>query len=315
MMEPFRYSLPNGGVVSGIRNIPPPSKSTPQFRPLIIALHGGMYECHYFDADSRHTASISSNTYEVPFVSINRPCYGESSSLLPIPEESDFVRETAVWLHDYILPTLWSKIGVENGCNCIVLLCHSLGTMYGVAAAALHGQDERPSYPLGGVIWSGLGDIWQPHMYENCISKPYDPLGEQSISSEVKDKIMFRPETVHGDVLKLTKKLDSPAPLAELESLPASWLPHWKEEWASHVKVPVMLAMMEHEPFFVVSEERLRACAVAFSSSPRVDSSFIWGAPHCMELSFWSQGWYARAFGFAIECSVHKGVISTENCS
>ncbi|KAH7236588.1 hypothetical protein BKA59DRAFT_549256 [Fusarium tricinctum] len=307
-MEPFTLLLPNGGTVAGIHNIPPHSESPIPYRPLVVALHGGGYECHYFDADPKHTASISSNAYGVPFISIDRPCYGGTSSFLPIPKGSNFITETGTWLHKYILPTLWSKFGIPNQCNCLVLFCHSLGIMYGVAAAAMHGQDEKPSYPLGGLICSGVGDVWQPHMYENAVTEPYDPLGQRSADPEVKDTLMFRPGTVHSDILELAERLNSPAPLAELASLPATWLPTWKEEWAVHVKTPVMFALVEQESFFVVSEERVEACAQAFSGSLRVDRSFVKGAPHCMELSYWAQGWYARAFGFAMECSAYVGL-------
>ncbi|KAL6404508.1 hypothetical protein AUP68_13901 [Ilyonectria robusta] len=309
-MESFTLLLPNGGTVAGIHNIPPRSESPIQWRPLVVGLHGGGYECHYFDADSKHTASTSSNAYSVPFISIDRPCYGGTSSFLPVPEGSNFITETGIWLHKYILPTLWSKFGIPNQCNCLVLFCHSLGAMHGTAAAAMHGQDERPSYPLGGLICSGIGDVWRPQMYGNSVSEPYDPLGSSSFTLEVKDALMFRPGTVHQDILRLTERLGSPAPLAELASLPASWLPSWKEEWAVHVKAPVMFALVEQEPFFMVSEERAKACGEAFSSCLRVDSSFIMGAPHCMELSYWAQGWYARAFGFAMECSAHVGLQS-----
>ncbi|KAM5354803.1 hypothetical protein ACJ41O_001449 [Fusarium nematophilum] len=309
-MESFTFPLPNGGTIAGIHNIPPRSKSSVEHRPLVVGLHGGMYECHYFDADSKHTASIWSNAYGVPFVSIDRPCYGGTSSFLPVPEGSDFITESANWLHKYILPTLWSRIGIPNGCNCVVLFCHSLGAMYGVATAALHSQEGRQSYPLGGLICSGIGDVWEPHMYEAAVGEPYDAMGKNGIPLEAKDKVMFRPGTVHPDILKHSERLDSPAPLAELASLPATWLPNWKNQWAEHVKAPVMFAMVEQEPFFVVSGERLKACAEAFSSSPRVDSSFVSGAPHCMELSYWAQGWYARSFGFAMECSAHTGLLS-----
>ncbi|KAJ4130588.1 hypothetical protein NW754_009641 [Fusarium falciforme] len=60
-MESFTFPLPNGGTIVGVHSIPPRSKSSVEYRPLVVGLHGGMYECHYFDADSKHTASISSN--------------------------------------------------------------------------------------------------------------------------------------------------------------------------------------------------------------------------------------------------------------
>ncbi|KAF5581406.1 hypothetical protein FPCIR_10168 [Fusarium pseudocircinatum] len=305
-MEHFDISLQNGEQVTGIHCLPPRSESPLSSRPLIVALHGGGYDCHYFDADSKHTAAISANAYGVPFVSIDRPCYGGSTSFLPVPADSDFVMETSVRLHKYILPALWAEFGNPNECNGIVLFGHSLGSMFTIATAAMHAKDESPSYVLSGIIYSGLGDIWQPHMTENFLKMPLDPMGHALNSPKQKDATMFRSNTVHPNILKLTEQLDAPIPLAEIQSLPESWLPSWKEKWAAHIRVPVMCALAEQEPFFIVSKERLQGCTESFSTSVRVDGSFILGAPHCMELSLWAQGWYARVFGFAVECSVQR---------
>ena len=55
-----------------------------------------------------------------------------------------------------------------------------------------------------------------------------------------------------------------------------------------------------------VSEQHVRDFAAAFTKSPRVESGIVLGAPHCIELSRFGQGWYARAFGFALECAVAR---------
>jgi hypothetical protein len=307
-MEPFTLTLDNGKIVAGISNIPLRSASPLQFRPLLVGLHGGTYECHYFDADTKHTAAISSAAYGVPFISIDRPCYGKTGSFLPVLEGSSFPRETGIWLHTLILPALWTEFGIPNDCNCIVLLCHSLGVMAGVPAAALHAQTEKPSYPLGGIICCGLGDKWLPHMEQNRPTQPNYPPDRVTSPLDVKDAMMFLPGTVHPDILKLSERLHFPAPFAEVTCLPEQWLPSWKDEWAIHVKAPVMFTLVEQEPFFNVSEERLKSCANAFSTSVRVESSLIPGAPHCIELSYWSQAWYARCFGFAMECATNMKI-------
>ena len=51
---------------------------------------------------------------------------------------TDFFEQSAILLHQKILPELWRKIGVPNHCNCVVLLCHSLGVMPGIITAALN---------------------------------------------------------------------------------------------------------------------------------------------------------------------------------
>jgi hypothetical protein len=73
-----------------------------------------------------------------------------------------------------------------------------------------------------------------------------------------------------------------------------------------------MFALVENDPFFEATKQELETCMAAFTSSIRVDGSLINGAPHCMELSYWSQGWYARCFGFAMECSAGIAVLNQE---
>ncbi|KAJ5579612.1 uncharacterized protein N7459_005597 [Penicillium hispanicum] len=305
-MEPFNLQLTNGANLSGIRSIPPQSEDRSNGKPcpLLVGLHGSTYDCRYFDADAAHTASLASVAFGIPFVSINRPDYGGTSAFPPIAEGSNFSRETGSWLHSYILPSLWSTFGEPNACNCIVLLCHSLGAMGGIIAGALHGQGSNPSYPLGGVIVSGIGEKLLPGMEENPVQESNLPNNRVLFPVDMKDSLMFRPGTVHLEILQQSDRLNSPSPILEIESLRSWWLPIWREEWTSNVIAPVMFGLSEQDCFFVGTEEHARYCAAAFRRSVRVDSSIIKRAPHCLELSYWSQGWYARCFGFALECSI-----------
>lgn len=218
-MDSFKLDLANGWTLRGISNIPPSSKSPVEYRPLIIGLHGSTYDCRYFDGDARHTALIASNAFGVPFVAIDRPGSGETTSPLPLLSDSNFPQQTGNWLHNLIIPALWSEFGVPNGCNCVVLLCHSLGAMGGIVTGAIHAQDDNPSYLLGGIIASGIGDQLLPEMRENPIREPNVPPHHVRFPLEAKDALMFRPGTVHEDILKHTERLDTPAPFVELESL------------------------------------------------------------------------------------------------
>ncbi|KAL4981378.1 hypothetical protein BDW68DRAFT_192980 [Aspergillus falconensis] len=184
----------------------------------------------------RCSASIASNAFGLPFVSIDRPCYGGTSSFLP------------------------SKFG--RGCTCVILLCHSLGAMGGIIAAAMRGQGENPLYPLGGLITFGMGDK-PPSSTER--------LGHVLMPLDIKDKVMFRPGTCSPEVLAQSKRLNAATPDA------------------AHVVVPVMFALVDNDPFFEATRAEIRTCMAAFRNSVR--------------LSYWSQGWYSRCFGFAMECS------------
>ncbi|KAF6808248.1 hypothetical protein CSOJ01_07661 [Colletotrichum sojae] len=303
-MEPFRLTLSNDAVVSGLSSISHPKSSSTDHRPLIVGLHGGTYESQYFDATPRYSASIPSLAFGVPFVAIDRPSYRATSSLHPIPNGSDFPQETGIWLHRYILPKLWTEFGVPNRCNSVVLLCHSLGVMGGVVAASLHARDEKPLYPLGGLIASGLGDTHKdPSFTEEYLDN--EDLGYETIPVASKDAIMFPPGTAPAEIFEQSQRLNTPTPRSETALFKRVYLRVWKEKYAVHIKVPVMFALVDDDSFFVVNEQELKTCAGAFRNSPRVDVSLVPGAPHCMEISYWSQGWYARCFGFSMECAAH----------
>ncbi|KAJ5757366.1 uncharacterized protein N7511_006060 [Penicillium nucicola] len=306
-MEPFQYSLSDDRIVAGVHSIPPSSSLL--HRPLIIAMHGGCYDHKYFDATPTLSASVPSAAFGVPFVSIDRPSYGGTSSVLPIPADSDFPEQTALFLHQQILPELWRKIGLPNRCNCIILLCHSLGVMPGIITAALHAKDDVPIYPLGGIIASGMGDKQSSFMKGNPPS--FLPVDEDyaRFPLDAKNKVMFKPGTFKPEILEHTERLDAACPLSEAARFATDWLPIWKQKWAAQVSVPVMFSLVEDDPFFVATEEEVEACTKAFTGSVRVDGSLIRGAPHCVELSHWSQGWYARCFGFAMECSASLSFI------
>lgn len=278
-MQPFNLTLPNNTTVTGIHSLPQ-SLTSPSLRhrPLIVALHGGTYTSHYFNGTKEHSASIPSLAYGIPFVAIDRPGYGGTSSFLPVPADSDFNRETGLRLHRVVLPALWTEYG--QGCTCLVLLCHSLGGMGGIVASALHALDQNPAhpYPLRGISLSGLGDK-PPSSSRNIPAPEYEKTGPHHslVNVDTKDKIMFRHSTCTPEVLAQSEALNAPIPDAELAHFIDPWLRTWKEEWACHVKVPVMFALVERDPFFEASREEVRGCMEAFRESVRVDGSLIKG--------------------------------------
>ncbi|PIG82258.1 hypothetical protein AARAC_000005 [Aspergillus arachidicola] len=302
-MQPFKITLANNATVSGIHSFSSTSTSSARHVPLVVALHGGTYDCHYFDATPRFSASATSASLGVPFISINRPGYGDTSSPSPIPEGSNFIAETGVWLHRYILPALWSEFGSPLRCTCIVLLCHSFGSMGGIVAAAVHGKEAEPKYPLGGLVLSGMGNEQSKSMKHSPPPQPNAGPSGVLFPLQFKDQVMFLPGTVDSEVLDNSERLNAVSPYAEMQQFPGNWLPIWKEDWAIHVKAPVMFTLVHDDVFFKATEEEVKICTEAFRNSSRVDGSLVMGAPHCMELSYWSQGWYARCFGFALECA------------
>ena len=304
-MESFQWTLPNNGTLTGAHYIPSPSPSPAQvdFRPLVVGLHGGCYDHQYFDALPKYSASVASHAFGIPFITIDRPSYGGTSSVLPIPEGSDFTQESALAMHNSILPEIWSRLGAPSGCNCIVLLCHGLGVMVGVAAAAMHAQDKTPLYPLGGLIASGMGNEQSASMKGTTPSYPRVDDNHALMDVKMKDSVMFKQGTFPLEMLGESGRLNAICHIPEITGFSTEWMTVWKEKWAKAVKTPVMYSLVDDDPFFVSTVGEVERCVQAFTNSVRVDGSLLQGAPHCVELSYWSQGWYARCFGFAMECA------------
>lgn len=266
-----------------------------------MAIHGGTYSSTYFDADTKHTAVLCSKGLGVPVVAIDRPLYQETSSFYPLPEGKTYHEGLAVHLHKYILPTIWKEYG--QGCSSMVLHCHSLAVPSQVILAGWHAQElargETPAYPLSGLTVSGFGS----QNTATIVEQRKDAPEYINIPPEVKDNQMFEQGTVDPAIYKQSERLNNRMPYAELGDYEAVWA---GDKWRAHcgaVEVPVMIGMAERDALWAGTEEHVREFAGGFSSSERVDASLVRGAPHCIELSYWAQGWYARCFGWALECA------------
>jgi len=301
-MQPFNLTLANGATLTGVHNLPNASVRLLTHRPLLVGLHGGGYTSQYFDVDPKHTAALQSNALGVPWVAINRPCYEGSTSLYPIPEGSSFHEEFGSWLHRYILPALWEEFGRPHECNSIVLHCHSLGTAGAVIAAAAHSKEGADAgYPLAGITISGFGTMLIKKEFD--LADVNNPPESISLPQEVRTALMLPVGTADQGVYNHAERLNRPCPFDELHTVWSVWLPRLKAEWGPQVKVPILIGMAERDCFWVGTEEHVRDFVGAFSGSERVDGSLIRRAPHNLEMSYWAQGWYARCFGFAIECA------------
>ena len=106
-------------------------------------------------------------------------------------------------------------------------------------------------------------------------------------------------------IYKHTAALQSETPAGELSDTLTQWLGYWTK-YAVKVPVPVMYGLADADNLWSASEQSVRSFATAFEKSPRFESGIILGSAHCSELCKVSRGWYARAFGFAMECAVAK---------
>ncbi|KAK3306720.1 uncharacterized protein B0T15DRAFT_501348 [Chaetomium strumarium] len=331
-MEPFTLQLANGGTVTGLANLPAASPTTtPRFKPLMVGLHGASYSSAYFDVDAKHTAALASDGLGVPWVAVDRPGYKGSTSFYPIPEQSSYHEVLGEWLHRYILPAVWQAFGEPRGCNSMVLLCHSLGAPGAVVAAALLARDDGEAkdagnppgyYPLSGIVASGFGtqasgggnsssggnNDNRAHVPipSNKEKEPEDDPELITFPAEVKDTMMLPAGTCDDAVYAHTARLNEPFPARERDdALPeAAFARRFRTHWAPLVRVPVMVAVAERDPWWEADDEHTSHLAALFAASRKVEARVIPGAPHNLEMSHWAQAWYARCFGFGMECAV-----------
>jgi hypothetical protein len=243
---------------------------------------------------------LTSNALGVPCVAPNRPGYRDSTSFYPIRVGSNYAQEYGKSLHGQILPALWAQFGQPQGCSSIVLHCHSIATTGAVVAAGLHAQESKTAYPLAGVTFSGFGSqmAWMPN---EPSSDGQDP-PVLHIPHQEKDRMLLTPGLADPAVHQHSERLNHTTRIEEFKSIEDVWIPVWRE-WVAKVKVPVMWAIAGRDTVWRATEEHICELTNAFACSERVDGSIVQGAPHNMELSYWSHGWYARCFGFALECA------------
>ncbi|KAK7704115.1 hypothetical protein SLS64_008673 [Diaporthe eres] len=270
-MQAIKTSLPNGATLSG----------------------------HHYNPQT--STVLCSKGLGVPVVAIDRPLYQETSSFYPIPEGKTYHEGLAVHLHKYILPTIWKEYG--KGCGSMVLDCHSLAVPSAVILAGWHAQEraqgDTPAYPLSSLILSGFGS----QNTSTIVQQRTDAPEYIDIPPKVKDSQMFDQGTVDPAIYEQTERLNNRMPYAELGDYEAVW---GGDKWrglCGAVEVPVMIGIAERDALWSGTEEHVREFAGGFGSSERVDASLVRGAPHCIELSYWAQGWYARCFGWALECA------------
>ncbi|KAK2612042.1 hypothetical protein QQS21_002007 [Conoideocrella luteorostrata] len=296
--RPFTLLMRNGGFLSGIVYLPnhPPADNAD--RPLVVLLHGGGCGAHHYDVDRDHTSSLAAEAVSLVVVSINRPCYPGSSSLLPVPKNSSFHRETGRWEHEFIFPLLWQTYGEPNGCVGLVVMAHSLATPGILVSASLHSQEAEPEYPLSGLILSGWGVM--PNIESQ--RKRMSWSREQLVAN--RHILMLSEEHLDAADPRLRSLLPqhtAPAPPEEAaECVDGPWASYWTS-FASRINIPIMFGIGEHDWLWQGTRDHVSKFEAFFPNCPRFDGSVVLGAPHAIEWSYFSRGWYARCFGFALE--------------
>ncbi|KAL8709931.1 MAG: hypothetical protein Q9220_005381 [cf. Caloplaca sp. 1 TL-2023] len=317
-MEAFSLRISKESVVTGLRT-PALSGEPQKDTPLIVAIHGGSYSAAYYDVGQNNSAAPCSAFFGVPFIAIDRPGYLDSTPLpAPIPEDSSYCQEEGKYLHNEVLPAIWKMYSKEHPVSSIVILAHSLAVPMTIVAAALTAESssKEPSYRLAGIILSGFGTTLstetQEYMGPKLAESPQPDPDRIRFPTLLKDDIMLCGDSTgitSPEVFEHSERLNvTSCSQGEWTDGGYLWASYGKERYMQHVKCPVMYALAGEENLWVVNAETLDWFADSFKSSSRVDKGVIPGAPHCMELGRAGRGWYARVFGWAIECGVAFGL-------
>jgi pimeloyl-ACP methyl ester carboxylesterase len=303
--EPLLIETVDGSRVSGIQCTPHALHATDKHKPLLVLLHGGRCHAHYFNLDDEHTIAAFADTFATPTVAIDRPCYGQTTTIVPVPPHSTFHRETGRLLHEQILPALWQKYGVTNSCTGLVVMAHSLGVPGLINAASLYSVSKESSrYPLAGLILSG----WGTRQHEEHVKQRLSWDSEQIRQN--RKLMMLNLPASHDTDSAFDRSLDFQTvsgPVEEAAELAnGTWASYWAES-ARSINVPIMYALAEHDWLWHGTEEHVEEFRSYFPNSPNFESRVVLGAPHAIEWTQYSKGWYARCFAFAIDAVLNLG--------
>ncbi|KAJ5101126.1 hypothetical protein N7456_007178 [Penicillium angulare] len=302
-MKTFSFELDDGRRVSGRVSLPPaaPGKG---FCPLLVCLHGGSYDSEYFDATPEYSITQISDALGIPVVSIDRPGYGDSTQpALPQGESTTYAQVQGKYINEQILPRVWQEYGTQSGATAIVLLSHSIGAMMATISAAC--RTNTGNYPLAGLITSGIGAETNPviaQQFKDIITPgqefmKFDPAIKDMSMLQLPHKKLADPE-----ITEFTAALNRPTPIGEFMDINYTWLSYWKE-YSGVIDVPLLYGISEFDELWMSTSESMQQYRDAFPSCPRIESSIIPQAPHCIELSYQRRGWLAKCCGFALECA------------
>ncbi|WP_127501840.1 alpha/beta hydrolase [Actinoplanes solisilvae] len=262
-------------------------------KPLIAALHGGMYTGRYFDIDGYGNGSFMdlavSRGYAV--AAFDRPGYGDS--FVPTPDENSF-EQHAVWLADAI-----GQTAQHFGTDRVFLVGHSIGACVAMTIAA-RDRDFR----LSGLSMTGMGAVIPPGGNGHALAEQ-----EQSEAVEIpfeqRDLVMFGPEHTRTETaVKAAHAAYNPVvPVCELVQAP-----HWPAEKlpgvAPRINVPVQSVLAEHDALIESTPANVELFASMFTQAPFVEAGIARSTGHSIDHHILGHALHLRQLAFAEECEL-----------
>jgi pimeloyl-ACP methyl ester carboxylesterase len=240
-------------------------------RPLLLLLHGGGVDAHYFDPVIELGAANG-----FPAIALNRPGYGDS-------EPRSFAQQAEVL--DAAVDELWRD--QAEGRPGAVVFGHSIG-----AAVAVHVAARQPEWPLLGISLTGISASVPPFLVQAWESLPSG------------ERVAFTPRA--SGTIRLfgaSSELEAGTPSAELVEVATGWAADCPVV-SAQVTVPVQFAVGERDKLWLVDETTAEDVAALFTKAPYVDSQLLPGVGHAVEhAGELGRSHVLRQLSFALRCT------------
>jgi pimeloyl-ACP methyl ester carboxylesterase len=243
-------------------------------RPLLLLLHGGGVDAHYFDPV---VELATANGF--PAIALNRPGYTDSGS-------ASFARQAEAI--DAAMGELWRTWG--DGRPGAVVLGHSIG-----GAVAVHLAARKLSWRLLGISITGISAAVPPFLVQVW----------ESLTPG--DRIAFTPEA-SGTIKLAGAAAHEPAtPTDDLLEVAKAW-PDDLPRLAAEVTIPLQYAVGERDKLWVVGEATPREFAALFANAPYVDAQLLPDVGHAVEhAGVLGRSHQLRQLSFALRCTGPPG--------
>jgi pimeloyl-ACP methyl ester carboxylesterase len=275
------------GVLSG-KQSKPTGPSSPQGRPLIVALHGGSYSSAFFDIPG-YSLLDRAAAAGCCAVGLDRPGYRASTLL-----SGNAILDANAERLEAGIAELWQRAG--NQVRGVVLVGHSIGAAVTILIAA-----RGVEWPLLGIAVSGIGLSLPPG---GPAFEPESVSTERlEVPSDIKNARMFGPPgTYPDDAPQKAAAANEPVVWREIVEINTQWAPRAQDSCA-RVRVPVHYRQGEHDSVFAQGAEQIEKFRRAFSNAPGVDARMIEGAGHCIDFHHAGRTFQEDQIAFAIACA------------
>ena len=275
--------------------------------PILIAIHGGGFNCRYFDVPGRSLLELAAAA-GFRTVSIDRPGYRDSA--VPPPALASFAGQAQIL--EQAIEQLWRDCG--NATPGIVLISHSIG-----AAIAVHIAARSRRWPLLGIAIHGIGTAPGARGATIRGGGEEDPSGASAgmtltqgsgdthpavdMPLQARRALLYGPEdTYDADALEAVAPSCAPVPVYELLEVGGAWTAD-APRLARLVDVPVHYRLAAHDTLWQTGANRVTEFAQLFTAAPFTDARLMEATGHNIDHHHAGLELHLEQLAFAARCA------------